>query len=370
MKPVLIQPRRLHPLKMLWVGGLLVLLFAGATYRARRAGLPPPGGVRLSGETMGTTYSIVLAHPAPTRAERLRLERALGETMDGINRLMSVYDPESEISRINRAPMGAPLPLAPETAKVLGFALDLAEASGGAFDPTIGPLVRAWGFGPGPAPRPGDPGPDERRALLERVGFRRARLEGETLTKLADGLEFDLNAVAKGYGVDAVARTLQSLGLERFMVEIGGEVVVRGLNPDGKPWRIGVDRPAPDALPGAAIERVLHLTDCAIATSGDYRNHRKDSAGRPVSHLFDPRRGEPVCREWSSVTVLAPDCLTADGLATALYVLGPEEGLPWLASAYPDCDALFLSAGPNGSMTTRESPGFRARTAPPAEAAP
>jgi thiamine biosynthesis lipoprotein len=370
MKPVLLQPRRVHPLKMLWVGGLLVLLFLVFTHRARNAGAIPPGGVRLDGLTMGTTYSIVLAHPAPSRAERLRLEQALNETMEGINNLMSVYMPDSEISRINRASAGEPLPLAPETARVLGFSLDLARASGRAFDPTIGPLVRAWGFGPGPASGPEGPGSDELRALQERIGAHRVRLDGRMLTKLADGLEFDLNAVAKGHGVDAVAKTLRDLGYERFMVEIGGEVVVRGLNPGGTRWRIGVDRPAPDALPGARLERVLHLTDCAIATSGDYRNHRTNPDGHRVSHLFDPRLGQPISREWSSVTVLASDCLTADGLATALYVLGPEEGLPWLARTYPDCEALFLIAGPDGAMDTRESPRFRARTAPPAEAAP
>lgn len=370
MKPVLLQPRRVHPLKMLWVGGLLILLFLVFTYRARNSGAIPPGGVRLAGTTMGTTYSIVLAHPAPTRADRQRLDQALRETMDGINRLMSVYDPESEISRINRAPAGEPLPLAPETARVLDFSLRLARASGGAFDPTIAPLVRAWGFGPGPASNPNGPGPDELRALRERIGARHVRLDGRTLTKLAGGLEFDLNAVAKGYGVDAVARTLLDLGYDRFMVEIGGEVVVRGLNPGGTRWRIGVDRPAPDALPGDRLERVLHVTDCAVATSGDYRNYRKDNTGRRVSHLFDPRRGEPICREWCSVTVLAPDCLTADGLATALYVLGPEEGLLWLSREYPECEALFLVAGPEDAMDSRASPGFHARAAPPAEPAP
>lgn len=362
MSPVLLQPRRVQPLKMLWIGGLLLLLFLVATRRAQNAGEIPRGGVRLSGQTMGTTYSIVLAAKPPTGIQKRRLERAIRETMDRINRHMSVYDPESELSRINRAPRDVPSMLTPETARVLRFALDLAAASGKAFDPTVGPLVRAWGFGPAPASSPDRPAPAEIRALMERVGADKAELRDQTLIKRVDGLEFDLNAVAKGYGVDAVAQTLQELGYIRYLVEIGGEVVVRGMNPGGEPWRIGVDHPAPDALPGSRIDRVLHVTDCAIATSGDYRNYRTDSSGQRVSHLFDPRSGRPILRAWCSVTVLARDCLTADGLATTLYVLGPDDGLNWLSRSFPDCEAMFLIADPDGTLDVRETAGFRDRT--------
>jgi len=362
--PLLLQPRRVEPWKIVWTGGLLLLLLFVAIRRGRNAPETAPNTIQWTGLTMGTTYSIVLAHPPLAERDRRTLHQAVEETMARINSLMSVYDPKSEISRFNDLPEGASLDISREFAHVLRFALDLAATSGKAFDPTVGPLVRLWGFGPPVIPEMTDPTPEAIRDAFTRVGAEKVQLKGVTLTKLAPGIQLDLNAVAKGYGVDAVAQTLRSRGFTRFMVEIGGEVGVSGLNPGGTPWRIGVDHPSPNALPGNRLSRVLHVTDCAIATSGDYRNFRTEASGQIVSHLFDPRIGRPIFRTWSSVTLLAKDCLTADGLATTMYVLGPDEGLSWLAREFPDCEAMFLITSPDGSVLTRETAGFISRTQP------
>ncbi len=346
---------------MLWVGALLAALFIWGIYR-RPTGVRAEA-LRMEGLTMGTTWSIRIAdarvRAADVPALRARVEAVFAE----INRQMSTYDPGSEISRFNEAPPDSPLPVSSAFAEVVRFALVLAERSGGAFDPTVAPLVELWGFGRS-GPRERTPTGEEIEAVRAVVGFRRVGLDAENrLSKEAAGVRLDLNAVAKGYGVDAAARALEEAGLRNFFVEVGGEVVARGERAGGGPWRIGVDRPRPDAPPGVVLERVLRLSNIAVATSGDYRNFRRDEAtGEIYAHIFDPRTGRPVRRMAGSVTVVADTCLVADGLATALYVMGPEEGLEWLPRAFPGCEALFLLRRDDGSIEERATPGFAART--------
>jgi len=360
--PHVIQPRRVRPWQMLWVGGVIVALFLWTVNR-RNPPRASADALQLNGLTMGTTWTIRIADPNFRPTDLPALRAAVEAVFVEINRQMSTYDPASEISRFNDGPAGVEMAVSAEFARVARFALNLAEMSGGAFDPTVGPLVELWGFGR-PPPRPHPPTDAEIAEVMEAVGYRKVTLTDDgRLSKTHARLRLDLNAVAKGYGADAAAEALSRRGLRNFYVEVGGEVVARGERPGGGPWRIGVDRPAPDAPPGAAIERVLHVRDFAVATSGDYRNFRRDEAtGEAYAHIFDPRTGRPVRRMAGSVTVIAEDCLKADGLATTLYVLGPDEGLAWLGRNCPETDALFILRRPDGSLEQRTTAEFDART--------
>ncbi len=363
-RPHVIQPRRIRPLQMLWVGGLIIALFLWALYRRP----PPPASadaVQMNGLTMGTTWTIRIADSHVRPGDLPDLRAAVETAFAEINRQMSTYDPTSEISQFNDGPAGVEWPVSPEFARVVRFALNLAEMSDGAFDPTVGPLTELWGFGR--LPRGEQPPTDAEIAeAMDAVGYRKVTLtEDGRLSKSHDRLRLDLNAVAKGYGVDVAAQVLWARGLRNFYVEVGGEVVARGERPGGGPWRIGVERPQAGTPPGAAIERVLHVADFAVATSGDYRNFRRDDGtGEAYAHIFDPRIGRPVRRTAGSVTVIAEDCLKADGLATALYVMGPDEGLAWLGRNCPETDALFIVRRPDGSLEQRTTAEFDARTRP------
>lgn len=361
-RPHVIQPRRVRPWQMLWAGGLIVALFVW-TVHLRAPTRPSAEAHTLNGLTMGTTWTIRIADPNLRPEDLPSLRAEVEAVFVEINRQMSTYDPASEISRFNDGPAGVERTVSAEVARVARFALNLAEKSGGAFDPTIGPLVELWGFGR-PPPRPQPPSDAEIAEVLEAVGYRKVTLtEDGRLSKAHGRLRLDLNAVAKGYGADAAAEVLSRRRLRNFYVEVGGEVVARGERPGGGPWRIGVDRPEADSPPGAAIERVLHVRDFAVATSGDYRNFRRDEAtGEPYAHIFDPRTGRPVRRMAGSVTVIAEDCLKADGLATALYVLGPDEGIAWLGLNFPEADALFILRRPDGTLEQRGTAEFDART--------
>ena len=248
--------------------------------------------------------------------------------------------------------------ISPAFGRVLDLALDLSRASDGAFDPTVAPLVNLWGFGTHGRPdrTPDAAAMDTARA---RVGWPHVTRSGaNAIGKDRPGVELDLSAIAKGYGVDAAGGVLDAAGVTNYFVEIGGEVRAAGRNAAGQPWRIGIDRPARDALPGDDLAGVLHLTGGAVATSGDYRNFFAASDGRVYAHIFDPRAGRPIESPPTSVSVLAPDCLLADGLATTLFVMGPEEGLAWLPRHYPQAEALFVVRQPDGSFRERSTPGF------------
>lgn len=315
------------------------------------------------GTTMGTTFSI-RAHVRPLGTTRLKALRAdVDRALDEVNRQMSTYRADSEISAFNRAAPDSPVPVSAAFAEVCALAMDIASASGGAFDPTIGPLVRLWGFGPTPAVIE-MPNAESIAAARARVGYTNVLVgPGPTLLKRMPDVELDLGAIAKGYGVDAAARVLTEAGVTDFFVEVGGEVLAHGTNPRGEPWRIGVDRPDYDAVPGAHLEAILALSNAAVATSGDYRNYWIDDQDRVRAHIIDPATGEPVAHALASVSVVASNCTLADALATTLFVLGPERAPEWLKAHYPDTEALLLIR--EGTHTYREvlTEGFAARTA-------
>ena len=314
-----------------------------------------PRDAALAGQTMGTTYSIRLADSPLDRGALRRLQGDVDAALAEVNRQMSTWDPGSEISRFNRAGANEPVAISPDFQLVVRRALEIAEATGGAFDPTVGALVNLWGFGPDGLRR-APPTPDQIAAARAVIGWRHLRLlpDGRLEKDIAD-LKLDLGAIAKGFGVDRVAALLRERGIENFLVEIGGETLGVGRNDQGEPWRVGVLKPDGSA----DLQGVARLTDGrAIATSGDYRNFYRDENGELRAHIVDPRTAAPVGHAVASVSVLADDCLTADALATALFVLGPEEGLPLFAAQFPGVEALFLLRRENGRFEEVATPGF------------
>jgi thiamine biosynthesis lipoprotein len=248
---------------------------------------------------------------------------------------MSTWKPDSDLSRLNAAPVGQWVKVPPELAIVLAEALRIGRASGGRFDIAVGDAVNAWGFGPAKPserPQPGVAPASARRAAAESLEFDEA---GEYVRKLAP-VDLDLCGIAKGFGVDELARSLERFGITSYLVGIDGELRARGRKPDGMPWTLAIERPDYETRD---VMGVLELSDAAVATSGDYR-HWVEIAGARLSHTMDPRTGAPLRNRIASVTVLAGNCMEADAWATALMVMGEEAG-PEFARAR-GLDALFI----------------------------
>ncbi|WP_235566451.1 FAD:protein FMN transferase [Lysobacter sp. Root667] len=320
---------------------------------AARAATATTGVHALAGRSMGTQWSVKLVADAAALPE---LEHGIQARLDGVVAQMSTWEADSEISRYNRAEAGTVQALPDGFYAVLDAALKLAADSGGAYDPTIGPLVNLWGFGPDGA-RAAAPSDAAIAQAQSRVGWQRVGFDplARTATQ-SGGLYLDFSSIAKGYGVDRVAEWLGERGVAAFLVEVGGELYGRGRKPDGSAWRIAVERPAGDARDddGAAA---LTLDGYAIATSGDYRRYF-DHDGRRYSHTVDPRSGRPVTHALASVSVLHPQCMQADGLATVLAVLGPQAGMAYANRR--QLAAMFVLHDGDGFLT-RKTPAFIAR---------
>ena len=289
------------------------------------------------------------------QAEPRAVEAAVRRVLDRIEGRMSHYRVDSELSRFNRARTTGPQAMSAETLGVVAEAQAVSRASGGAFDVTVGPLVDAWGFGP-PGRAPAAPDEGSLAALRARVGFDLLELDraAATLRKRNADVVIDLSAIAKGYAVDAVSSLLVDSGYGDHLVEIGGELRGAGTNEEGAPWRVAVERPVPGA---PAAQRIVPLTDAALATAGDYRNFY-DLDGRRVSHTLDPRTGRPVTHGLLSVSVIAERCSLADARSTALNVLGPEAG--YALAAEQGWAALFVEDDGTGRLVERETPAFTA----------
>ena len=277
----------------------------------------------LSGPTMGTSWSVKVVG-LPAGVSRAQLQSDIELFLESLNNQMSTWEEDSALSGYNQADAETWYPVPPDLYKVVDFALKVAGDTDGAYDPTVGPLVNLWGFGPGhdDFKRPSDEAIRDTRA---RTGWRKLELKPEEGAVLQPGgVYLDLSSVAKGFAVDKVADFLRARGVEAFLVEIGGELRALGEKPGGRPWRVAVEKP--QSGPSRQVEQVLPLRDKSMATSGDYRNfHQVD--GERYSHTIDPRTGRPVEHRVASVTVLASNCMKADALATALNVMGPEEGM-------------------------------------------
>ena len=328
-----------------------VLVFAVAV----KCGAAEP--IVLHGRTMGTTYNVKYWAASESAPAGPKLQRTIDALLSTIDEQMSTWRADSELSQFNAAPANTWFAVSPATAAVAARALELHELTGGASDVTVGPALRLWGFGSGgdkshkPATRPSE---TQLAAARKLVGANRLRVRNTppALRKDIDGLEVDLSSIAPGYAVDAIVDLLASEGIENAMVELGGEVRGVGRRSDGKPWRIGVQSPPPR---GDAVACVVPLAGLAVATSGDFHNVRMID-GRRYTHIIDPRTCEPVPYRGASITVVAETCFAADGVATALFVMGARAGYEWCVAN--DVAALFQEIDAQGNVSLRRTPRF------------
>lgn len=315
------------------------------------AGCDGRRGHVITGRTMGTTYSVtvVTGHFGSIAGLQEKINRRLQE----INRSMSPYLEDSEISRFNRFQQtGEEFRISADFLYVMKAAAQIHRLSDGAWDGTVNPLVDLWGFGR--AGRADQVPPAEKiAALLGDIGFDKIEIRDTgALVKRQASVTLDLSSIAKGFGVDQVAGVVRAAGFTDFLVEIGGEVVAAGLRPDGRPWRVGINRPKPEAG-FDEIYRAVSLKDQALATSGNYRQFFVQD-GRRYSHLIDPTTGYPVADRVVSVSILADTCTLADGLATAVMVMGAERGLA-LIDRLERVAGLIVVENPDGSLVDTAS---------------
>ncbi|MDX5407508.1 MAG: FAD:protein FMN transferase [Chromatiaceae bacterium] len=275
---------------------------------------------QLDGSTMGTYY--VVKFYSDTTPDLTALKQQIDTELERVNDLMSTYRPESELMRFNRHTDSSAFAISAQTRTVIAEALRIAEQTGGVLDVTVGPLVELWGFG---ARGRIEHAPDDAVIAQTRtwVGYDKLHLTEAGLSKDIAQLAVDLSPIAKGYGVDQVAEVLEQQGITDYLVEIGGEMRLKGTKAGQQPWKIAIEKPVSAER---AVQRILLPGDMGVATSGDYRNYFEEEGVR-YSHLLDPRTGKPITNRTVSVTVLHPSCMTADGYATALNVMTAQEAL-------------------------------------------
>lgn len=303
------------PASLLALFFTLSLLLMGCGGRA-------PEPLSISGQTMGTTWSVIVSRSVGAKKEELT--RRVQDELDRVNKVMSTYDPASELSLFNQNPSVKWQELSPELLALIEQAKEITAGSDGAFDVTVGPLVNLWGFGPQAEPEriPTDEVLAAAKAL---VGHSMVELRQEpsvAAKKAAADVYVDLSAIAKGFGVDQVAVLLEKQGLSDYLVEVGGELRASGVSPRGDTWRIGIERPSEGER---AVQQAVKLDGGALATSGDYRNYYERDGVR-YSHAIDARTGRPVSHKLASVSVFHASAALADGWATALMVLGETDG--------------------------------------------
>lgn len=326
---------------------VLLLTSMAAVYLYRQYAHTPL--VHLTGTTMGVVpYSIKYLDKSGQA-----LQPSVDSLLEAFNQSLSTYIPNSEISTFNKDSAGFTFE-SPFFYPVLHRSAEIFNATDGMFDPTVMPLVKAWGFGPGKAPENLDSAQVD--SIRQFVGFKKISFDGRSVSKSAPGVQLDFSAIAKGYGVDVVAELLLSRGIQNFMVEIGGEIVCRGNNPSGKPWVIGIDNPLFGEPGQEAMAAKVKMEDRAVATSGNYRNfYIKD--GKKYAHTLHPKTGYPVEHSLLSASVFAPDCMTADAFATALMVMGTEEAIRLLETR-PELEGLLIYEE-GGQLRTYATAGLK-----------
>lgn len=329
---------------------VVLLILVVAVYLYRQNNQPAAEAVEnrqvIEGKTMGTTYRVIYLDK-----EGRNFKPQIDSVLVVFNQSLSTYIPDSEISQFNKGTMFKfELPFFPE---VLKTSREVYDATGGAFNPTVGPLVNAWGFGPD--------GPNLKDSidvaeLVKRVNFDSVFFDNTSVCKLMEGIYLDFSAIAKGYGVDVVATLLEKRGIQNFLIEIGGELVASGLNERGEIWKVGIFDPE-GADAGERLEAIAMLKDRAIATSGNYRNfYIKDSV--KYAHTISPFTGYPVEHSLLSASVFAPDCMRADAYATAFMVLGLEKSQEILA-AHPELDAYLIYSDEQGQLQSFTTEGMK-----------
>jgi thiamine biosynthesis lipoprotein len=329
------------------VCALVTLLLGACTQEPR---LPE---YELSGSVMGTTFTVKLIDPADT-VDRNDLGRRISERLEQIEQRFSTYRPSSELSRVNETLTADWIAVSAELCGVVDSALAISRRTNGAFDITVGPLVLLWGFGPD-GDRTSPPGDELVAEARSSVGYEKVDTDCSkpALRKALPGVYLDLSAFVKGYAVDEVALLLDEEGLGDYLVEIGGELRVAGRNSAAEPWAIAVERPDPGSR---SVQSIVHITDRGMATSGDYRNFFEYEGVR-YSHTIDPATGRPVTHDAAAVTVIGDTSAEADGLATALLVMGPDDGMRF---ARDERIAAYFLLRLDPDVEERMTPEFRA----------
>ncbi|PCI66304.1 MAG: lipoprotein ApbE [Piscirickettsiaceae bacterium] len=314
---------------------------------------PSTSSIVFSGETMGTTYHIKISSESNQESIAL-LKQGVDELLVGVNQIFSTYIATSEVSKFNKNRSIEASKQSMALISLLEEAFRISNMTDGAYDVTVGPLVNLWGFGP-EFKEEDVPSEQEILDTLKNIGYTKVVLDADrqTIKKLNPRIYIDFSSIAKGYGVDQVASYIEAKGYVNYMVEIGGEMLVRGINEEQTKWRIAVEKP--DAS-GRSIHRIINVTDTAIATSGDYRNFF-EKGGMRFSHTINPKTGKPVQHDLAAVTVLADKSMTADAWATAFMVLGGKKGYD--LAIENDIAVLFLiKEGDN--LKEMMTPSFKA----------
>ena len=327
--------------KLIWQVPFLLLLIIGTVVILKKQ---PPFRTN-EGMVFGTVYKITYQHADD-------LQKDIKEALMEVDNSLSPYNPHSIISRINH---NQDTLLNEHFTHVFELAQQISAETKGAFDITVAPLVNAWGFG---FKHSIDIEPSVIDSLRQFVGYEKIRMENGKIVKADERIMLDCSAIAKGYGVDRVAHLLDKKGVEHYMVDIGGEVVVKGKNPRMKTWRIGINKPIEDSLSiNQELQTILEVSNVGMATSGNYRKfYYKD--GKRYAHTIDPRIGTPVQHSILSATVISKDCTTADAYATAFMVMGREEAQAF-CEAHPELNAYFICDGKDGGYEIYYTEGMR-----------
>ncbi|WP_181135853.1 FAD:protein FMN transferase [Psychrosphaera saromensis] len=274
--------------------------------------------ILLQGKTMGTTYNIKIV--TTDSFDPAQLQSQIDALLVQVNQEMSTYIPDSELSLFNSSKSLEAIEISDGLKRVVKEAIRLGKLSNGKLDVTVGPLVNLWGFGPEHRPDV-IPTDEVLNATKKRIGLDKLSLNGNLLSKSIPDLYVDLSTIAKGYGVDVVADFIESQGFVNYLVEIGGEMRLKGTKAGGEAWHVAIEKPVDNER---KIQQIIVPNDNAVATSGDYRIYFEDNGVR-YSHIIDPHTGKPINHKLVSVTVIHPSSMTADGLSTAMMVMGPEQ---------------------------------------------
>ena len=329
--------------KLMWQIPFLILLIVGTVLIVRQQQSLPYQ--QSSDFIFGTAYKIVYQHDKD-------LSKEIREELMKVDYSLSPFNEKSVITAVNQ---NRDVVLDTLFLDVFTKSMEISRETDGAFDITVAPLVNAWGFGFKNETRPT---PLQVDSLLQIVGYKKVRLEGNKVIKRDPRMMLDCSAIAKGYGVDVVARYLRSLGIRNFMVEIGGEVVTSGVNPQRLPWRVGVVKPSEDSLNvNNELQTILNVTDKAMATSGNYRNFYYKN-GKRFAHTIDPKTGSPVQHSLLSATVLADECAVADAYATSFMVMGLERAKK-LLERHPELMVYLIYDDGKDSLAVWFSPSLQ-----------
>ena len=271
-----------------------------------------------------------------------------------VDQALSPFNPNSVITAVNQ---NKEVELNDMFTDVFNLAMDISKDTDGAFDITVAPLVNAWGFGF----KSGiEPTKEQVDSLMQIIGYQKVTLEGCKIRKTDDRIMLDCSAIAKGYGTDVVARMLRSRGVNNFMIEIGGEIVTSGVNPDRKPWRVGISKPSDDPTGSdSGVQSIVNITDKAMATSGNYRNFYY-KGGKKYAHTIDPKTGYPVQHNILSATVFAKSCSVADAYATSFMVMGLEKARQ-LLERHPELMAYLIYSDNDGNNAVWYSPSLKSK---------